>query len=154
MGSKVVMGLIFFPRGGSAQVARYLARSLADDGWDATVATGSLGAPGEESNAETFYRDVNVCALDYTQAAAAADPLAADPPFQPSFEDRPGRRTGSHHVDDDDYERMVAVWEQQLERAGAGEADVLISSSDAHQRGRRAPLSRRSSALPPDRHRV
>ncbi|MDQ5834406.1 MAG: hypothetical protein M3550_15340, partial [Actinomycetota bacterium] len=63
---KVVMGLIFFPRGGSAQVARYLSRSLAGDGWDVTVATGSLGAPGEESNAKTFYRDVNVRALDYT----------------------------------------------------------------------------------------
>ena len=44
--SKVVMGLIFFPRGGSAQVARYLARSLADDGWDTTVATRVAGCAG------------------------------------------------------------------------------------------------------------
>ena len=28
-------------------------------------------------------------------------------------------------VGDDDYERLVAVWEEQLERAGAGDADVL-----------------------------
>ena len=31
---RVVMGLMFFPRGGSAQVARYLARSLPEAGWE------------------------------------------------------------------------------------------------------------------------
>ena len=120
------MGLLFFPRGGSAQVARYLARSLADDGWDVTVACGSLGAPGEESNAETFYSDVDVRALDYTAAAASPDPLAADPPFQPSYEDRPGAPDQVFTtVGDSDYERLVAAWEDELELAGAGDADVL-----------------------------
>ena len=120
------MGLLFFPRGGSAQVARYLARSLADDGWDLTVACGSLGAPGEESNAETFYSGVDVRALDYTAAAASPDPLAADPPFQPSYEDRPGAPDQVFTtVGDSDYERLVAAWEDELERAGAGDADVL-----------------------------
>jgi glycosyltransferase involved in cell wall biosynthesis len=123
---RVVMGLIFFPRGGSAQVARYLSRSLAGDGWDVTVACGSLGGPGEQSNAETFYAGLDVRALDYTASASALDPLAADPPFQPSYEDRAGAPDRVFTtVNDRDFERLVAVWEDQLERAGAGEADVL-----------------------------
>jgi hypothetical protein len=85
---RAVMGLLFFPRGGSAQVARYLARSLPASGWEVTVACGSLGAPGEPSHAGTFYSGVDVRPLDYTAAAAAPDPLAAG--FQPSYEDREG----------------------------------------------------------------
>ena len=84
------MGVLFFPRGGSAQVVRYLARFLPRAGWDVTIACGSLGGPADESHAETFYRELDVRPLDYTAAAAAPDPLAADPPFQPSYEDRPG----------------------------------------------------------------
>jgi glycosyltransferase involved in cell wall biosynthesis len=123
---RAVMGLLFFPRGGSAQVARYLARSLPDAGWDVTLATGSLGVPGDPSHARTFYAGLDVLALDYTAAAQAPDPLAADPPFHPSFEDRPGAPDRSFaKVDDADYERLVAVWENQLVNAGAREADVL-----------------------------
>jgi glycosyltransferase involved in cell wall biosynthesis len=123
---RAVMGLIFFPRGGSAQVARYLARSLPRAGWEVTVACGSLGEPGEESHAETFYRGVDVRPLDYTAAARAPDPLAADPPFQPSYEDRAGAPDRVFaRVGEEDYERLVATWERQLEAAGAGAADVL-----------------------------
>jgi glycosyltransferase involved in cell wall biosynthesis len=121
---RAVMGLLFFPRGGSAQVARYLARSLPAEGWDVTVACGSLGQPGEPSHARTFYAGVDVRPLDYTAAAAAPDPLAAG--FQPSYEDRegaPDRVFG--RVGDADYERLVAVWERQLDEAGAADADVL-----------------------------
>ena len=35
---KVLLALMFFPRGGSAQVTRYLAKNLADNGWEARVA--------------------------------------------------------------------------------------------------------------------
>jgi glycosyltransferase involved in cell wall biosynthesis len=120
------MALLFFPRGGSAQVARYLARSLPPAGWEVTVACGSLGAPGDQSHAETFYRGVDVRPLDYTPAAAAPDPLAADPPFQPSYEDRPGAPDRVFaRVDDAACERLVSTWERQLAAAGAGAADVL-----------------------------
>src|SRR5215210_5718533 len=122
----VVMGLLFFPRGGSAQVARYLARSLPGAGWEASIACGSLGRPGEESHAGSFYDELRVHALDYTEAAKSPDPLAAEPPFQPSYEDRedaPDRVFAK--VGDEAYERLVAVWERQLTEAGAGEADVL-----------------------------
>jgi glycosyltransferase involved in cell wall biosynthesis len=110
------MGLLFFPRGGSAQVARYLGGSLPEAGWKVSIACGSLGGPGEESHAETFYEGLEVHALDYESAED----------FQPSYEDRPDapdRVLAS--VDDDTYERLVAVWEHQLAEAGADEADVL-----------------------------
>jgi hypothetical protein len=51
------MGLMFFPRGGSAQVTRYLARALPQHGWDATVLAGSLGGPGDDPHAESFIDD-------------------------------------------------------------------------------------------------
>ncbi len=114
--SQVVMGLLFFPRGGSAQVARYLAGSLPDAGWDVSIACGSLGGPGDETHAQTFYEGLDVHALDYETAED----------FQPSYEDRPGAPDRVFaSVDDDGYERLVAVWEKQLAEAGAGEADVL-----------------------------
>jgi glycosyltransferase involved in cell wall biosynthesis len=118
------MGLLFFPRGGSAQVARYLARSLPDAGWDVTIACGSLGPPGEESNADSFYEGLDVQAIDYSDAAQADDPLAAG--FQPSYEDRPGAPDRVFaSVDDAVFERLVHTWEGQLGRAGAATADVL-----------------------------
>src|SRR5205823_11721431 len=86
---RVLMAVIFFPRGGSAQVMRYLARSLPQSGWRPTVLTGSLGGAGDPSNAESFYSGIDIRAVDYTASARADDPLAADPPFQPSYEDRP-----------------------------------------------------------------
>jgi glycosyltransferase involved in cell wall biosynthesis len=117
---------MFFPRGGSAQVARYMARSLPEAGWDVAIACGSLGEPGEESHAETFYRGLDVHPLDYTAARDAPVPLAADPPFQPSYEDRadaPDRVLAA--VDDESYERLVGAWEEHLGAAGAGDADLL-----------------------------
>jgi glycosyltransferase involved in cell wall biosynthesis len=107
-------------------VARYLARELPRTGWEVTVACGSLGGAGDQSHAETFYQGVDVRPLDYTAAAAAPDPLAADPPFQPSYEDRPGAPDRVFaSVDDGAYERLVSTWERQLAAAGAAEADVL-----------------------------
>ncbi|HEX2234199.1 MAG TPA: glycosyltransferase family 4 protein [Thermoleophilaceae bacterium] len=123
---RVVMGLLFFPRGGSAQVARYVARNLKDAGWETSIACGSLGEAGEEAHAETFYEGLEVHPIDYSEAASADDPLKADPPFQPSYEDReeaPDRVMAK--VADTDFERLVETWERHLGQAGAGEADVL-----------------------------
>src|SRR3954451_24103332 len=121
------MSLMFFPRGGSAQVARYVARALPNAGWDVTLVAGSLGDETEASNAAVFFEGVeDLRPVDYTAARDAPDPLAADPPFQPSFEDRadaPDRVFAA--VPDSHYERLVSFWEGALGDAGAGEADVL-----------------------------
>jgi glycosyltransferase involved in cell wall biosynthesis len=121
------MALLFFPRGGSAQVMRYLARGLPRAGWQPTLVAGSLGGPGEPSHAGTFFSGVaDVRPVDYTASARAEDPLAADPPFQPSYEDRadaPDRVFAK--VDDDAFERLVGVWRSRLAEAGAAEADLL-----------------------------
>jgi len=121
------MALMFFPRGGSAQVARYMARALPRAGWEVTLVSGSLGAEGEESNARTFFADApELHPVDYTEALDAPDPLLADPPFHPSFEDRPGAPDRIFAgVDEETYEHLVSAWERELAAAGAGDADVI-----------------------------
>ena len=120
------MALMFFPRGGSSHVVRNLARFLPDAGWDVTILTGSLGPPGKESNAETFFKGFDIHSVDYTQAVEAPDPLRADPPMHPSFEDRPDAPDRVFaSVDDETYEHLVAAWQAALEEAGAADADLL-----------------------------
>ena len=86
------MGLLFYPRGGSAQVVRYLRAALADAGWSSDLVCGSLGASGEPTNAASFFEGAGVHALGYDPALAAfgrgEDPIAHDPPMHPSYEDR------------------------------------------------------------------
>ena len=65
------MTLSFYPRGGSAQVVRYLGGALQTLGNDITVACGSLGPPGVRSNASTFFEGLDVQALDFTEAIDA-----------------------------------------------------------------------------------
>ena len=60
---RVCSGLFFFPRGGSAQVARALAGSLPETGWQMTLATGSLGKPGDPTHAGSFYSGIDIAAL-------------------------------------------------------------------------------------------
>ncbi|HEX6459367.1 MAG TPA: glycosyltransferase family 4 protein [Thermoleophilaceae bacterium] len=124
--ARALMALLFFPRGGSAQVARYMARALPASGWDVTLVSGSLGADGAATNAGTFFSGIDVRSLDYTSAREAPDPLLADPPFHPSYEDRPGAPDRVFaRVDDAAYEHLVSVWERELREAGAGECDLL-----------------------------
>jgi glycosyltransferase involved in cell wall biosynthesis len=118
--------VFFFPRGGSAQVARALARALPPAGWQMTLASGSLGGPNDATHAASFYAGVELAVVDYSSALRLSDPLAARVPFQPSYEDRaaaPDRVFAA--VDDAAYERLVAAWAGALAGAGAGEADLL-----------------------------
>ena len=123
VGRRVLMTLAFYPRGGSAQVVRYLGGTLETLGNALTVCSGSLGPPGSSSHAATFFAGLNVQALDFTEAVTwfeqGRDPMAAPVPIHPSFEDRPGvpdRVFAS--LDDDAYHRQVAVWQSLLERVG------------------------------------
>ena len=120
---RIVMTLAFYPRGGSAQVVRYLGGALGTLGHAVTVCCGSLGLRGSSSHAATFFAGLDVEALDFTEAATwfeqGRDPMAAPVPFHPSFEDRPDvadRVFAS--LDEVAYRRQVAVWLSLLERVG------------------------------------
>ena len=67
------MGVLFFPRGGSAQVVRYLARFLPRAGWDVTIACGSLASPGE-----TFF-DVGDFIFEDSRLPGIDQPLSRVP---------------------------------------------------------------------------
>jgi ribosomal protein S11 len=45
-------------------VARYVGRALSDLGWDLTLVAGSLGGPGEETHAATFFSGLDVRAIE------------------------------------------------------------------------------------------
>jgi len=120
------MGLTFFPRGGSAQVARNLAHALPRTGWQATVLTGSVTHEDQFGDAARFYRGLDVRSVDMTRALDAADPMAADPPLHPSYEDRPDSPDRIFAMlDDHEAEHQVTAWAKALQSAGAAHADVL-----------------------------
>src|SRR3954462_3658845 len=101
---------MFFPRGGSAHVARALAAALPAYGWEVTILSGSLGGRGV-GDAERFYAGLDVQPVHFTAGAA---------PMHPSYEDRAAAPDPVFAaVDDDEYERHVAAWANALERAGA-----------------------------------
>jgi glycosyltransferase involved in cell wall biosynthesis len=120
------MGLLFFPRGGSSHVAQNLASALPAAGWEVTIVSGSLRVPGRPGDARLFYRGLDVRPVDFTPALSAPDPLLADPPFHPSYEERPGAPDPIMcSLDDDRFERQVRAWARALADAGAADADVL-----------------------------
>ena len=129
-GGRVVMGLLFFPRGGSAQVTRYLAAALQRAGRSVSLVSGSLGRPGQGTHAPTFFAGIPLRHLDFTAADEAAragrDPLAAPVPMHPSYEDRvDAPDVVLAAVDPARADRLAQVWEAPLEAAGAGDTDVL-----------------------------
>jgi glycosyltransferase involved in cell wall biosynthesis len=122
--------LVFFPRGGSAQVVRYLASWLGRaTRWRGRVVAGSLGEPGEPGHAPSFFSGVDdLHVVAYDEALRSADPLLASPPLHPSYEDRPGAPDRVFAaLDDATYEHLVAEWERVLLRPG-----VLDGASVAH----------------------
>src|SRR5437868_2229941 len=122
----VVMGLMFFPRGGSAHVTRSLARELVKLGCKVTIVCGSLRIPGRPGDAREFFAGLDVRPVDYTAALDAEDPLRADPPMHPSYEDCPDAPDRVFaKVDDETYDHLVAAWMRALSDAGAVEADIL-----------------------------
>lgn len=140
----VVMALQFWPRGGSAQVVRYLAPEIVRAGWPLSLVTGSLGGPGDDGYAPEFFAPLPVTAVDYSAAMESwrrgGDPFAADVPLHPSYEDREGAPDRVYaDVDDADFERQVAAWSRALVAGGLETARVahlhhLTPISEAVQR--------------------
>ena len=91
MNQRLLMGIYFYPRGGSSQVVRYLYDRLRKQ-WMSSLYSGSLGDEGLLTNAKTFYKSMNVRTLDYTTAHSTwqrgEDPFDIDSPMQASLEDR------------------------------------------------------------------
>jgi glycosyltransferase involved in cell wall biosynthesis len=120
------MGLLFYPRGGSAHVARNLAATLPRAGWDVTVLSGSVSLPGHPGDAASFYRGLDVRPVDMTRALSAPDPMSAEPPLHPSYEDRPGAPDRVFaELDAADAEHQAASWARCLQSVDAAGADVL-----------------------------
>jgi len=141
---RVLMGLQFFPRGGSAHVARNLARNLPAVGWEPTIVSGSLSVPGRPGDARDFYRGLDVLPFDMTAALDSPDPMRAEWPLHASYEDRPGAADRVFaSLDDETFEHQARAWARALEAAGAAECDVL----HLHHL---TPLNAAAAAVAPD----
>ena len=111
----IVMGFYFFPRGGSAQVVRYLCRALVGTPMEPTLFAGSMGSIAENSNAQRFFADIDCHSLDYSAAqsqwCAGSDPMAETVPMPASYEDKPGVPDRIFFdLDDAAYHRQVDSW--------------------------------------------
>jgi glycosyltransferase involved in cell wall biosynthesis len=129
---RVVSATLFSPRGGSAFVARALARCLRAEGVEITHVSGSRSdLEGDAGDARAFYGDLDLRTVDFAAALASDDPMAfaggpGEAPMHPSYEDRPGQADRVFAaLDDLACRRQVAAWARALEAAGAADADVL-----------------------------
>ncbi len=133
MKSRVVMGFYFSPRGGSAQVVRYLCRALSRRGWAPHLVAGSMGTSADDSNAHRFFSGIRCEALDYSPArldwSRGGDAMAASVPMHASFEEKPGVADRIFFgLDDAAFDRQVASWSRFL----ASHADVRPSVLHLH----------------------
>jgi D-inositol-3-phosphate glycosyltransferase len=124
------MALMFYPRGGSAQVVRYLSRALERTGWSARLAVGSLGPVGESTHAATIFGGLEVESAEYTPAferfERREDHLALPMPFHGSFEDRAHAPDPVFAaLDRRQTEIQIEAWGDVLERAGFAGVDVI-----------------------------
>jgi glycosyltransferase involved in cell wall biosynthesis len=112
---RILSAIMFFPRGGSAQVVRALACELPDHGWDVTLLSGTLGTG--LGDAKRFYAGLDLQLVDFE---------TDDAPMHPSYEDRPGAPDRCFALlDDEEYGAQVHAWSRAMEKAGAAGMDVL-----------------------------
>ncbi|MEY2522977.1 MAG: glycogen synthase [Ilumatobacteraceae bacterium] len=126
----VAMGFYFFPRGGSAQVVRYLCRALVRRRWKPMLFTGSVGGLDDTSNARRFFEGIECEVLDYSPAIAdslrGGDAMAADVPMHASYEDKPGVPDRIFlGLDDDAFHRQVDSWTRFVAARAVGRPDVV-----------------------------
>jgi glycosyltransferase involved in cell wall biosynthesis len=132
VGNRVLMGIYFYPRGGSAQVCRSLARELGANGLDITLLAGSRSDLGEIGLASSFYAGLDLRALDFTPAVRSADPLryrggAGTAPIHGSYEERRGADDAIlASLDEEEFELQVEAWAEALAEAAAPGVDALF----------------------------
>ncbi|HWN72533.1 MAG TPA: glycosyltransferase family 4 protein [Solirubrobacterales bacterium] len=128
---RVLMGVYFYPRGGSSHAARALVRELGRQGVDVTLLAGSRSDLGEVALASSFYEGLDLRAVDFTPAVRSADSLRytgapSTAPMHGSYEDRPGAvdpvlaRLGP-----EEFELQVEAWAAAMEAAAAPGVDLL-----------------------------
>lgn len=129
--NKMLMGIYFYPRGGSAHVCRATALELERNDFEVTVLSGSRSDLGEHALARSFYSGLDLRTVDFTPALGSHDALrfsgpAGTAPMHGSYEDRPDAEDPVlASIDDDAYELQVDAWTRELHSAGAAEADLL-----------------------------
>jgi glycosyltransferase involved in cell wall biosynthesis len=129
--TRLLMGVYFYPRGGSAHVCRALANEFESAGTEVTVLCGSRSDLGEHALASSFYAGLDLRAVDFTPALDSDDPLRFDgpagtAPMHGSYEDRPGAEDPVlASLDGEAYELQVEAWSRELRLAGAADADLL-----------------------------
>jgi glycosyltransferase involved in cell wall biosynthesis len=129
-GLNITMGFYFFPRGGSAQVVRYLCRALAGTRWTPTLFAGSMGPLADSSNARHFFSNIDCRSLDYTAAfeawRAGGDPMATADPMPASYEDKecvPDRIFSD--LDNAAFDRQVVSWTRFFSSRSDAAPDVV-----------------------------
>ena len=124
-------GVIFYPRGGSAQVVRYLLPMLERRFATSTrLFVGSLGDAAAPSNAHSFYGAIDLYPVDYTDAVNAADhgldPMAHATPLPPSYEDRPGAPDRVFcGVSPALAENITRSWTEHMNKHNVAKTDVV-----------------------------
>ena len=114
---KILMSLIFYPRGGSAQVARYLSRALIEQGHEVHLITGTLRDGDPQHDANVFFGEIPLTLVDYTAAwrgfEQGEDPLSDkwEIPFHPSYEDKSGVPDRVFYkLTDAEYRALLRCW--------------------------------------------
>lgn len=114
----MLIGIYFYPRGGSAHSCRSIARELGANGLEVTVLAGSRSDLGGEARAANFYTGLDLRAVEFEPGGTA--------PIHGSYEDRPGapdRVLAS--FDDEAFERQVETWSEAMAEAADPGVDVL-----------------------------
>ena len=144
------MSLLFYPRGGSSQVVRYLVPALEATGWPVSLVAGSLGKAGDRTHAASFFKHPRLTTVDYGPAVRAheqgRDALAEAVPMHPSFEDRRGAPDPVFAaVPPAAADRLTSVWEEVFARAWPAPPDVIHLHHLTHMQ---AAATRRFPGVP------
>jgi glycosyltransferase involved in cell wall biosynthesis len=125
-------------------VTRYLSTALLAADWSVELVTGSLGEPGDDTHAPTFFAGIPVHHVDYSDAvrtfARGGSAIAATVPMHPSYEDREDAPdVVLAAVPPALAAHLSSIWEPPFRAAGAAKADVfhlhhLTSQHDAVRR--------------------
>jgi glycosyltransferase involved in cell wall biosynthesis len=130
-GNRLLMGVYFYPRGGSSHSCRAIARQLRPNGLEVTLVAGSRSDLGEAGLASSFYEGIDLHAVDFTPALRSPDPMRyrggpGTAPMHGSYEERPDAPDPIlASLGEEEYELQVEAWSAALAAAAAPGIDAL-----------------------------